>query len=449
MKNKFIILIFLLSLFSLQIFSSARYLTFTDYNYYYETIGKNILEYPYVFETELKNYVKNYFYIKLPIKHENILSNNYDITRGWYSNTQIYDTYFREILLENAEIFTLGFKGYYYNDFYYQFFLDVYTGETSYFIDGKIVHFYELAETFEKFSMDMPKYSYFLLKRDSFELSVGRTPLSLGPMYYDLTLSKHIPYYDNINLNLNFDSLNWKTALLSMVPFLDENEYAIAFEDPDFVAMRNAVYHGFVYNYEKINFGASLLNYIGGKKLGLHNLFFAETGSIGSFVNYNSFLDINFENAFNYNNKKHSLAVGISKDLDFNKIKLLSSIEYYYVEKDYFEHEIPYKSLYYRTFVLSNSPGMRKHYDYPLGFFYGDDASVFHFNNVIAFEKGYVRLINDFGKNKFGDLKKTQIKALYNFLIGDFSLSYIDIKSGDKDFSSFKISYDIILELGI
>lgn len=424
-------------------FASAKLLSKSDPEYYFEALGDVNLKYPIYYESEkIPKEFQNYIHTSIDLKYEKRNIDYFNLERGWYRPSALPDTLFRDFVLENGNLFNFGFKTYYGDDFFAQFIADFRLGDTTYFQYGNY-NIFNLPRI-DYISLDFPTFSYLSYRKDKFDFLIGRIPLSYGPMKYNLVLSDNSPYYDTMNICFNIsDNLNYDFAILSMVPQLSKNEQEKM--EGEYVASRNAFYNGINYKLnENLFIGFSSLNQVAGKLPNPINVFIkSDVGIYGGYLKIIPFYGISFdgEYALNYETLSNGYGLGVSKTFESKSSKFKLCYERYWIEDNFFSSEIPYHNLYYRTIALSNEPGSRIFFDYPFGFKYGENSKIGSLELILAFEKASISYIWDNGTNSFGKLNNNNISFLWNTKIGKIGIDWMHLKNAESEFETFNLKY--------
>jgi hypothetical protein len=432
LKKYFFLFLLLFSVFS---FSSAKILTTEDSDYYL-TKENNKIFYPFYSEKKI-NY-DNIFETELPLKYENRISTDFKFPSSWYVSSTIYQNLHREITLENNDLINFYFKSSYEDKFYAQFTGDFQIADTSYYeYENYSVH---NIPQFTYMSLDFPKISYLSLREDDFSFVLGRNKVSIGPLKYDLLLSEAAPYYDNFTFKYDFDNqINYRFSWLSSIPFMSEEEYSEYFENQETLSgYRNDFVNTLSFNYGNNHFGISNLNHV---TENLPNPFeiilFSDRGLFSFYYLNESYFDVYFEGVANYSNFSKGFGIGISKTLNFKNINIKPTIEYYYTQKELYSAEYVYDELFYRSFLLSNTPGARLMFDYPFGLKYGDNSNITSISMVLfdSYGNGYVDINYDFGIYDENQINYFSIKSIYDLKFTKIKLTYNDINNNTKIFN--------------
>lgn len=388
---------------------------------------------------------QNYIYIGTDIKYENRIKNDYKPSHGWYENQWINDSILRDYSVYNAKLISIGFKSQYDKKFYAQFIADLRLSETAYY-NYKNYNIYNLKDI-TYISLDFPTNSYLNYKDKNYEITLGRTKIKSGNLIYPITLSNNAPYYDNLNIKIKLNKINYQMTFISSFPFLSKQEYEYKFSKGNFSAYRNDIFQKIYHEDQNFEYALQTLNHIAGRLPSPLDIIKSETGLLSTYIKYKTFINMYAEYIINYSNLKSSFAFGMNKTFDILNLQITPTIEYYNISKNIYHDEDPYKQLYYRGFSLSNTPPARLMFNYPFGFKYGEDSNMIAMNLNIENKNLKINIQYDNGKNKEGKINNLNLNTYIKLKYGDIKLSYINLNLNEKHQNIISIHYIFDLDI--
>ena len=308
-----------------------------------------------------------------------------------------------------------------------------------------------VVDTFFSIDLNFPQNAYGVFDLENQYFVIGRCKLKWGDAEYPVALSDTSPYFDNFTYSFLGDKVHYTFHFASINPVLTADEYASQTSvipvnsDPTasyFTKVKTLVGHRLdFFPLENLRLGIGELTMIGGK--------FPDLFTISPFIVYHNNFNEGYANSmgvFDFSwtpipglNFHGELAlddlvikltesdvkptafafnIGVRKTVWTTLGNILIGAEYVKATDFVYNSFTPYLKFYNRITYLSNFPPSRNIVDYPIGFSYGPDSSLFslkidYYNEEITLElelfsllKGPNTIHTEYGVQEQGETKR-------------------------------------------